>query len=63
MDAAMWATKFPHDAPDKPLGVAEAHKTMQRHLTCLREDCPRKSAAYSVLVAEGRIVPDSGRAR
>jgi len=61
MDATMWPTNWPHEAPDGPLSVAESHQTMQRHLTCLREDCPRKSAAYMVLVAAGRMVPDSGR--
>lgn len=60
-DAGLWPFGFPHDAPDKPLTVLDAQKTMQRHRGCRREDCPRKSAAWLTLVEAGRIKPDSGR--
>lgn len=61
MDPTLWAPRWPHDAPDEPLTVAEAHRTMQRHRNCLREECPRKNAAYRVLVEAGDIRPDASR--
>lgn len=60
-DRVWYALGHPHAAPELPLGVSEAHSTMQRHRGCLREDCPRKQAAYQVLVEAGRIRPDSSR--
>jgi len=50
-----------HEAPDHPLTVAGAHRIMQQHRACDREDCARKSAAYEALVEARRIRPDSGR--
>jgi len=50
-----------HEAPDHPLTVAGAHRIMQQHRACDRDDCPRKAAAYRVLVEAGHIKPDSGR--
>ncbi|MBB5916824.1 hypothetical protein BJY24_005736 [Nocardia transvalensis] len=50
-----------HDAPDTPPSVPEAHRDMQRHRLCAREDCPRKRIAYQVLVDAGHLTPDSGR--
>jgi len=61
MDISLWPTGWPHEAPEERLTVAEAHLTMQRHRGCLREECPRKGAAYRTLVEEGRIRPDSSR--
>lgn len=61
MDPTLWAPRWPHDAPDEPLTAGEAHRTMQRHRTCLREECPRKNAAYNVLVEVGDIKPDASR--
>ncbi|WP_024799413.1 hypothetical protein [Nocardia sp. BMG51109] len=46
-----------HGAPDRPLEVPEAHRTMQQHLDCTVGDCARKAAAYGVLVDAGRIKP------
>lgn len=62
MDASVWPRGWPHDAPDDPFTVDEAHKTMQRHCGCLRDECPRKAAAYLTLVEAGQLIPDSGRA-
>jgi hypothetical protein len=50
-----------HDAPLQPFTVADAHREMQRHRSCLREDCPRKQAAWRTLVGAGHIRPDTGR--
>ncbi|MFF0487870.1 hypothetical protein ACWDSJ_19430 [Nocardia sp. NPDC003482] len=61
--ASVWPLGWPHEAPEEPLSVNEAHLTMQRHRGCLREECPRKRAAYQTLVEAGRIRPDSGRTR
>ncbi|GAA1636071.1 hypothetical protein GCM10009764_68300 [Nocardia ninae] len=51
----------PHDAPDQPLTVSDAHWTMQRHRGCRIQDCPRKAAARQVLIAAGRMSPDPAR--
>lgn len=51
------------EAPDEPFTVAEAHSTMQQHIACRREDCPRKAAAYQTLVETGYIQPDVSRTR
>ncbi|MBB5911344.1 hypothetical protein BJY24_000211 [Nocardia transvalensis] len=61
MDVSVWPIGWPHEAPDEPLSVSEAHLVMQRHRSCRREECPRKRAAYQTLVSEGRLKPDSGR--
>lgn len=63
MDASLWPLGWPHEAPEEPLTVAEAHLTMQRHCSCQREKCPRKAAAYQTLVEAGRLTPDTGRTR
>ncbi|MCM6776429.1 hypothetical protein NDR87_21015 [Nocardia sp. CDC159] len=47
----------PHSAPDHPLAIPEAHRTMQQHLDCTVTDCERKAAAFRVLVAAGRLKP------
>lgn len=57
MDATLWPTGFPHDAPDEPFTVFQAHKAMQLHRNCQKEECPRKSAAFRTLVEAGTIKP------
>jgi hypothetical protein len=62
--SALWVSLKPagaHSAPEHDLSVNEAHRTMQRHRGCSRDDCPRKEAAFRVLVEAGRVRPDSGR--
>lgn len=61
VDVTLWTAGFPHDAPDEPLSVYEAQKTMQRHRACLRDECPRKQAAWQVLVDAGHLKPDPRR--
>lgn len=61
MDSSLRPRRWPHDAPDEPLSIAEAHQTMQRHCECLRAECGRKHAAWIALVAAGRIKPDTSR--
>jgi|GEM_PF-2654574 len=46
-----------HCAPERAPEVPDAHRIMQEHLDCAVDDCPRKAAAYRVLVAAGRIAP------
>ncbi|GAB2714607.1 hypothetical protein GCM10027089_43270 [Nocardia thraciensis] len=53
---------YTHTAPGRPFTVPQAHRAMQQHRTCRREDCPRKRAAYQALVDARHIRPDSGRA-
>ncbi|MEU6562633.1 hypothetical protein [Nocardia nova] len=55
------AALIDHYAPARPLTVCRAHQEMQAHRACGRDLCPRKAAAFQVLVSEGRIVPDSSR--
>jgi len=55
------AVGWAHEAPDHPLTVAGAHRIMQQHRACDREDCARKLAAYQTLVETRRIQPDTGR--
>ncbi|QIS21905.1 hypothetical protein [Nocardia terpenica] len=54
---AVAAPTLPHGAPDRPLEVPEAHRVMQQHLDCAVASCPRKAAAYDVLIAAGRLKP------
>lgn len=44
--------------PERPLTVLEAHRAMQTHRD---HSCARKRAAFTTLIAAGRIVPDSSR--
>ena len=60
-DSGLWAHGWPHEAPDRPLSVDEAHTTMQRHRGCRAQDCPRKDAARRALIAAGRMKPDASR--
>lgn len=60
-DVRMWPQGSPHEAPDDPLSVAEAHATMQRHRECHADECPRKAAARQTLIAAGRMRPDASR--
>ncbi|MTE12372.1 hypothetical protein [Nocardia aurantiaca] len=52
-DTSAWS----HLAPDHPLGVQEAHRTMQQHRRCPVAECARKAAAFRALVDAGRIKP------
>ncbi|MGQ4597071.1 hypothetical protein [Nocardia sp. R6R-6] len=54
-------TGWPHEAPEHPLSVPEAHATMQRHRGCRADGCPRKAAARQALIDAGRMVPDASR--
>lgn len=60
-DARLWPTGWPHEAPDHPLSVPEAHQTMQGHRQCRADQCPRKAAARQVLIDAGRMKPDTSR--
>lgn len=53
-----WPPELTCATPQHPLPLAEAHRCMQLHRD---HDCPRKRAAYTALVAAGRITPDSTR--
>ncbi|MFD8244590.1 MULTISPECIES: hypothetical protein [Nocardia] len=60
-DMGLWPTGWPHEAPEHPLSVPEAHATMQRHRGCRADGCPRKAAARQTLIDAGRMVPDTAR--
>ncbi|MFG3616651.1 hypothetical protein [Nocardia sp. NPDC047654] len=61
MDNTLWATGFPIDAPERDLGIHEAHMTMQRHRGCRADECRRKAAARQILISAGRMKPDTTR--
>ncbi|MGW4633676.1 hypothetical protein [Nocardia sp. NPDC004415] len=46
-----------HSTPSGPLTTERAHTVMQIHRACERWQCRQKAAAWTVLVAAGRIVP------
>ncbi|MEV3960899.1 hypothetical protein AB0M34_08380 [Nocardia sp. NPDC050193] len=46
-----------HSEPDARLRTSEAHRIMQKHLTCNPLDCPRKAAALTLLIETGKLVP------
>ncbi|MBF6233434.1 hypothetical protein [Nocardia farcinica] len=46
-----------HNAPRALLTLEQAHTVLQMHRACERWQCPRKAAAWNVLVDAGRIVP------
>jgi hypothetical protein len=52
-----------HRAPMVPFTIQQAHHVMQRHATCRAKDCPRKAAAFQVLIDAGRMKPDASRPR
>ncbi|MVU79365.1 hypothetical protein GPX89_19225 [Nocardia sp. ET3-3] len=52
-DPSVWS----HVAPDHPLDVQEAHRTMQQHRRCPVAECGRKAAAFRALIDAGRIKP------
>ncbi|MFQ6327897.1 hypothetical protein ACLMAL_17400 [Nocardia sp. CWNU-33] len=60
-DAGMWPRGWPHEVPNQPLSVSEAHWTMQRHRGCRVDECPRKAAARHALINAGRMKPDASR--
>jgi hypothetical protein len=62
-DDSMWPSGWPHEAPERPLDVPEAHQIMQQHRTCRADQCPRKEAARRTLIDAGRMKPDTSRMR
>lgn len=50
-----------HHAPAGTLTTREAHEIMRLHRECVAHGCPRKLAAFEMLIAAGRVVPDSSR--
>ncbi|WP_069160135.1 hypothetical protein [Nocardia altamirensis] len=60
-DAVAPHTVWPHEAPDRPLGISEAHAAMQLHKECRADQCPYKAAARQTLIDAGRMKPDVSR--
>jgi hypothetical protein len=63
MEPDVWPTGWPHEAPETPFTVPQAQLTMRRHRECARGSCPRKGAAWQVLVDNNVIRPATGRVR
>ncbi|MGA6204607.1 hypothetical protein ACPESR_07600 [Nocardia testacea] len=55
----IWLPEVWHSEPDTRLRIADAHRIMQTHLACNPLDCPRKAAAFALLVETGKLVPAS----
>ncbi|WP_405137493.1 hypothetical protein [Nocardia sp. NBC_01388] len=53
IDISLWPPGWPHEAPEQPLSLLEAHQAMQSHLTCTTKECGRKAAAFDVLTGAG----------
>jgi len=53
----LWYPPPNHTAPPQPPRVPEAHRIMQEHHGCRLDECPRKRAAYRVLVQAGHLTP------
>lgn len=53
----IWLPEAWHSEPDTRPHIADAHHIMQTHLDCNPLDCPRKAAAYALLVEAGKLVP------
>jgi hypothetical protein len=60
-DIRSWPVRSPHEAPERPLSVEEAHRLMQQHRQCRADQCPRKKAARQTLIAAGHMKPDPSR--
>ncbi len=60
-DPALWPIGWPHETPERPMTLAEAHTVMQRHRECSTTGCARKATAFDTLVVAGRIRPDQTR--
>lgn len=56
----LWPLGWPHEAPEMPFTVEQAHRVWQQHMN---HDCPRLNAALEVLRASGKLVPDYRAAR
>ncbi|MEV0297160.1 hypothetical protein [Nocardia sp. NPDC050710] len=54
----VWPSSWTHEVPDEPFTVAQAHIAMQQHRRCGAAVCPRKKAAFRVLIEAGHAVPD-----
>lgn len=52
-----WPSSWTREAPQTPFTVDEAHVVMQQHRRCAAESCPRKKAAFRVLIAAGHATP------
>ncbi|MGW5384576.1 hypothetical protein [Nocardia sp. NPDC003963] len=53
----IWLPEVWHSEPDTRLHIADAHRIMQTHLACNPLNCPRKAAAFALLVETGKLVP------
>lgn len=53
--APEYPTVWLHAAPSVPPTIPQAHRDMQLHMLCYRDECGRKNAAYRALRAAGRI--------
>jgi hypothetical protein len=56
-----WPNGWPHEAPEQPSSVDEAHRIMQRHRGCRIDGCLRKRSAWRTLIEAGRVKPDPHR--
>jgi hypothetical protein len=60
-ETRLWPVGSPHEAPECPLSIDEAHRLMQQHRQCRADQCPRKNAARQTLIEAGHMRPDPYR--
>ncbi len=53
----IWLPDTRHSEPDNRLRIADAQRIMQTHRTCNPLSCPRKAAAFALLIETGKLVP------
>ncbi|WP_280459715.1 hypothetical protein [Nocardia carnea] len=54
---SIWLPDARHSEPDTRLRIADAQRIMQTHRTCNPLNCPRKAAAFALLIETGKLVP------
>lgn len=52
-----------HAPPEHEYTIGEAHMQTQLHRECSVRECPRKAAAFDLLVATGHVTPAKHRVR
>ncbi|MCM6774502.1 hypothetical protein NDR87_13810 [Nocardia sp. CDC159] len=58
MQQGLCSLGWSYEEPAEVFTVDTAHQAMRQHRSCRVGECPRKTEAFRILVAAGRIVPD-----
>lgn len=55
MNRIFWPANWPHEAPETPLTIDEAHAVLRGHVNCTADMCERKRAACETLSSTGNL--------